>query len=101
VRWALSMDRLAGGLHFQGMTLLMQAKRAGLPYRPRGQQQVAAGGGNGACARRRQVNANVGGVRSEANITDVHEALHFDSLDEGARLGPWRPWPVVLLQLLM
>ena len=31
-----------------------------------------------------QVNANVGGVRSEANVTDIHEALHFDSLDGGA-----------------
>ncbi|KAK9834848.1 hypothetical protein WJX81_003498 [Elliptochloris bilobata] len=37
------------------------------------------------------VNANVGGVRSEANVTDIHEALHFDSLDDGqsGTFGIW------------
>jgi len=101
VHWALVKGRLAGGLHAPGHDYY-DAGQAGkaAPYRLRGSQQAAARGSNGACARCRQVNANVGGVRSEANITDVHEALHFDSLDEGARPGPWRPGLVALLQYL-
>jgi WD repeat-containing protein 23 len=31
---------------------------------------------------RAQVNMHTGGVESEANVTDIHEALHFDILDE-------------------
>ena len=33
-----------------------------------------------------QVNVGVGGVESEANVTEIHEALHLDEL-EGAEEG--------------
>jgi WD40 repeat protein len=29
-----------------------------------------------------QVNMRTGGVESEANVTDIHEALHFDVMEE-------------------
>lgn len=29
-----------------------------------------------------QVNMRAGGVESEANVTDIHEALHFDVMEE-------------------
>ena len=37
-----------------------------------------------------QVNVGVGGVESEANVTEIHEALHLDEL-EGAEGGLPRP----------
>ena len=35
-------------------------------------------------ARGSQVNMRTGAVQSEANVTDIHEALHFDVMEERA-----------------
>ncbi len=37
-----------------------------------------------------QVNMRSGGVESEANVTDIHEALHFDITEHPDEARCWR-----------